>query len=418
MKKLLGWFVVSLLLASPAAADNVFTCMTGNMCGYLTSLTSGTTVINGATSTYVCFADGSPAVLNCASSGLTYTKASGTLLATVLTSGTLRIPNSITLPATCTVGDSYMDTDATSGQRWYLCESTNTWAAQGSSAPFIDSTAIIKGSGDASKLLKIEVDGLTTATTRTMTVPDADFTAAGLTLNQSWSGLNKFDVAGGAEFWVGTSAASYSASLNKSYLTFNGENSPANTDPLLYGDASSTPHGSLFIGTGTSNTVHIMEVADVRAHYDFQDCDAGTAAATDPGICGHSHNQSTGEWWSIRHNGSNTAIKSGTGLVGIRHLGGSGSAPAVSNTTANSCGTTAATIAGTDTAGRVTIGATLGTSCTVTFAAAFVTAPVCLCTEEGVGNCTAISTTTTTILTPPTGAFNAGDTVVYQCLGY
>lgn len=48
-----------------------------------------------------------------------------------LTSKTLRVPNSTTLPATCTVGDSYMDTDATSGARWYLCESTNTWAAQG-----------------------------------------------------------------------------------------------------------------------------------------------------------------------------------------------------------------------------------------------------------------------------------------------
>lgn len=45
--------------------------------------------------------------------------------------GTLNIPNSTTLPGTCAVGDAYMDTDATSGQRFYLCESTNTWALQG-----------------------------------------------------------------------------------------------------------------------------------------------------------------------------------------------------------------------------------------------------------------------------------------------
>lgn len=44
---------------------------------------------------------------------------------------TLNIPNSISLPGTCAVGDAYMDTDATSGQRFYLCESTNTWALQG-----------------------------------------------------------------------------------------------------------------------------------------------------------------------------------------------------------------------------------------------------------------------------------------------
>lgn len=45
--------------------------------------------------------------------------------------GTLQVPNSTTLPASCDVGDAYMDTDATSGSRWYLCESANTWAVQG-----------------------------------------------------------------------------------------------------------------------------------------------------------------------------------------------------------------------------------------------------------------------------------------------
>jgi hypothetical protein len=54
-----------------------------------------------------------------------------------LSSKTLRVPNGIFLPGACTVGDAYMDTDATTGLRWYLCESTNTWVAQGggSSAP-------------------------------------------------------------------------------------------------------------------------------------------------------------------------------------------------------------------------------------------------------------------------------------------
>ena len=46
----------------------------------------------------------------------------------------------------------------------------------GSGAPFIDSTAIMKGSVDATKLLAIEVDGLTTATTRTWTVQDVSGT--------------------------------------------------------------------------------------------------------------------------------------------------------------------------------------------------------------------------------------------------
>lgn len=44
----------------------------------------------------------------------------------------------------------------------------------GNSPPFIDSTAILKGSGDATKLLRIEVDGITTATTRVWTAPNSD----------------------------------------------------------------------------------------------------------------------------------------------------------------------------------------------------------------------------------------------------
>ncbi len=62
-------------------------------------------------------------------------------------------------------------TSAISGLAAYI-------AAQAPSAPFIDSTAIIKGSGDATKLLKIEVDGISAGTTRTLTAPDYDGTIA------------------------------------------------------------------------------------------------------------------------------------------------------------------------------------------------------------------------------------------------
>jgi hypothetical protein len=51
----------------------------------------------------------------------------------VISSIIFNVPHSTTLPATCNVGDAYMDTDATTGERWYLCESTNTWVKQGGS---------------------------------------------------------------------------------------------------------------------------------------------------------------------------------------------------------------------------------------------------------------------------------------------
>lgn len=64
-----------------------------------------------------------------------------------LTSKTVRIPNSTTLPGTCSVGDIYMDTDATSGQRLYLCQATNTWAVQGDGAGSFTANQLLYGTG-------------------------------------------------------------------------------------------------------------------------------------------------------------------------------------------------------------------------------------------------------------------------------
>ncbi len=55
------------------------------------------------------------------------------------------------------------------------------------SLPIDDSSALIKGSADATKLIRFEVDGLTTATTRVLTVPDANFTLAGINISQFWT---------------------------------------------------------------------------------------------------------------------------------------------------------------------------------------------------------------------------------------
>ncbi len=63
----------------------------------------------------------------------------------------LKIPSSTSLPGTCAVGEVYMDTNATSGQRFYLCESTNTWALQGDGggggATIPSTTSALKGDG-------------------------------------------------------------------------------------------------------------------------------------------------------------------------------------------------------------------------------------------------------------------------------
>jgi hypothetical protein len=59
-------------------------------------------------------------------------------------------------PATCTKGDMWTDTNATSGQRVYSCESTNTWVVQGvdlvgdcTAGPCLD------GSSDGGNMIKL-----------------------------------------------------------------------------------------------------------------------------------------------------------------------------------------------------------------------------------------------------------------------
>lgn len=58
--------------------------------------------------------------------------------------------------------------------------------------PVVDSTAIVSGSSDATKLMRFEVDGLTTATTRVMTIPDADITLVGRENAEMISGAKSF----------------------------------------------------------------------------------------------------------------------------------------------------------------------------------------------------------------------------------
>ncbi len=51
--------------------------------------------------------------------------------ATRFTGSVFGIPKSTTPPATCTVGDLYVDTDATGTKRLLVCETTNTWTSPG-----------------------------------------------------------------------------------------------------------------------------------------------------------------------------------------------------------------------------------------------------------------------------------------------
>lgn len=91
-------------------------------------------------------------------------------------------------------------------------------------------------------------------------------------------------------------------------------------------------------------------------------------------------------------------------------------APAVTNTSSNSCGTSAATLAGTSSAGRITVGSVGGTSCTVTPPTAWDTAPACIANNETTGNLLRATATTSAVVIA--GVMVAGDKLTYVCLGY
>ena len=92
-----------------------------------------------------------------------------------------------------------------------------------------------------------------------------------------------------------------------------------------------------------------------------------------------------------------------------------GTAPSVANVGASSCGTSAATIAGNDNAGIVTVGATSGTQCRVTFTAAAPTRWQCIVNNEITANLartTSISPTQMDFL----GTFVGLDVLSYVCV--
>jgi len=117
------------------------------------------------------------------------------------------------------------------------------------------------------------------------------------------------------------------------------------------------------------------------------------------------------------NNGTACSTASNCRDLKLRHLIGGGTVPTVANTSANSCGTSAASITGSDSAGKITVGATSGTSCTITFGTAFTNAPSCWATDESTLMGTKAISTTTTLIVSAT-AFTAGDVIAYGCVGY
>lgn len=108
------------------------------------------------------------------------------------------------------------------------------------------------------------------------------------------------------------------------------------------------------------------------------------------------------------------AVVFGTGPT-VSEVVTTGAALAVANVGANSCGTTAATAAGNANAFEITVGATAGTQCRVTFPVAAANRRDCVVTNETTANLARSSYIDTTH-SDLSGTFVAGDTLSVLCL--
>jgi hypothetical protein len=150
---------------------------------------------------------------------------------------------------------------------------TGAGGATAQSTTFPDNTFIIFDEGDNTKEIAFQASGITTGTTRTLTVQDVDGTIALTT------------VADDLAFSFGTS-----------------------NDTVLEFDTGQTVDALLFALDATSRSVVIIEEGD--RGFDF-----AHGAQTNPTVFVHSANQATDEWISLTHNQTDAVIDTGSGTI-------------------------------------------------------------------------------------------------------
>lgn len=131
-------------------------------------------------------------------------------------------------------------------------------------APFVDTTPLVRGSLDATKLLRIEVDGLTTGTTRTWTALDADIVVAGSS-SALTSGRVAYVTTGGLLttdadlLFDGTTLTANTVDINGGAVdgtVIGGASAAAITGTTITANTSLTVHSVTSTGaTGTGNIV-------------------------------------------------------------------------------------------------------------------------------------------------------------------
>lgn len=194
--------------ATAINASGTLTCGQPSISAGVSGLGTGVAMFLGTPSS----ANLATALTNETGSGAAVFGTAPTLTGATITTS-LNIPNSTTLPATCAVGDLYMDTDATSGQRIYACQATNTWALQGDG-----STGSIGGTTGATDNAVLRADGVGGATVQASgcTLSDTDQMTCPGGFVAGTSGAGVITLLEGTVVSAGTNAGEHNLGIDSS----------------------------------------------------------------------------------------------------------------------------------------------------------------------------------------------------------
>jgi hypothetical protein len=252
------------------------------------------------------------------------------------------------------------------------------------------------------ELLVLQFDG---SNFRVLEATPATATLMGITGNAP--GINR---------WSFPAVSTYAASQRDSGNALSSYNTPTNSLTVTLPASTSIGAGWMMgfaTDNGKSMTVQVNGGSGARILYP-----AGATGTSSTSVALAATNY---EFLALQFDGSNFRIasitpRSAAALGMIGHQIVTGATPTVGSGSGD-CGTSPS-ISGNDSAGRVTVGASVnGGQCTITFAAPWPNPPVCAVFDETRGNLVrpvAASPSSVAL----SGMLTAGDSLVYQCVGY
>jgi hypothetical protein len=355
------------------------------------------------------------------------------------------------LPATCTVGTLFFDSDATAGSNIYGCTAANTWTLQSGagipgayvnlqgSAPGTPQTGNINVTGAVAGEDLVAGDAVYGPAMAPVFISNVSHGAGTLpagsylyyVVGYDWQFENTaVSAVQGPEILAAPGSVSFR--LNGLYYGYDlyrssdaGATWKKNTLYQYYPTylaLTVVDDGSAlnWSNTGTNPTT-VTDSGTLGFYLDTYGLHTSQAIYLKLTVLGTAEFHDVGDTVTAIQFNTSAAGGAGGGIfTGPLHTPQAraiGATPTVSNTSANSCGTTAATIAGKDDAWVITVGATAGTSCTITFDLAAPTRRICTAQDETAGALATVKYTDTTH-SVVSGTFAAADKISGVCRSY